>query len=157
MTKWTFEHRDVTFEAELHHDDHMAEPWRECDGHGPVSEWTTRDKNPGELVLASDKGFHRYYDFAEAVRIAKRDGWALRDFKGTRGQMAEAAARADYERLRAWCNDEWHWCFMLVRHMGACANCSGYESVGGLESDASDYHKEVALELADNMLAMEAS
>lgn len=54
--------------------DHGA-PWDECDGHGPVSDWTTRDKAPGELELASDHGSKRFYDYAEACRIARRDGW----------------------------------------------------------------------------------
>ncbi len=45
------EHEGFTLRATVHRDDDMREPWREHDGHGIVSEWTSRDKRPGERIL----------------------------------------------------------------------------------------------------------
>lgn len=53
-----------TIRARLEHDDDMEPPWQRCDGHGQVSDWTTRDKHPGEVVLIEDGQSKRYYDFA---------------------------------------------------------------------------------------------
>ena len=69
------QHGALTIRATIEHDSGHGAPWEECDGHGPVSDWTTRAKRPGELVLCSDGSHKRYYDFAEACRIARRDGW----------------------------------------------------------------------------------
>jgi hypothetical protein len=98
-----FEMDGFTLVARMESDDSHGAPWEEEDGHGPVSEWTTRDKSPGELVLAEDRSSKRYYDFAEAVRIAKRDGWDAPPYGGTVGEQAARAARADFEYLRRWC------------------------------------------------------
>ncbi|SDG92045.1 hypothetical protein SAMN05216466_10657 [Paraburkholderia phenazinium] len=65
------------FRLNVHDDVDMGAPWEEHDGHGPVSDWTTRDKHPGEWQLSSDHGSKRFYDAAEANAIAKRDGWGL--------------------------------------------------------------------------------
>lgn len=99
LRKWTFTARIVD-------DEHMGPPWEEHDGHGPVSEWTTRAKRPGERVLNTDGSSRRYYDFQEAVKIAKRDGWGP-------GTPAEAAEK-DFEAMRSWCNDEWRWVGVVI-------------------------------------------
>ncbi|CAN7776744.1 hypothetical protein [Caballeronia sp. LjRoot31] len=75
----TFQGRTYRFRVNVQFDEHMGEPWKEHDGHGPVSDWTTRDKGPGEWVLANDGSHKRYYDAAEANLLAKRDGWGLAD------------------------------------------------------------------------------
>lgn len=149
-------------------EDHGA-PWEEHDGHGPVSEWTTRDKRPGERVLVSDRGSKRYYDVQEANRIAKADGWGLIDehktallqrlakprivrravgkatvthrYGGlmqefhratetvtvpgrdvtkplTTGEIRAEAVRRDYEHLRGWANDQWHFVGVIVTLLG---------------------------------------
>lgn len=78
-----FTYEGQSFRVTVEHDaDHDA-PWDNEDGHGPVSEWTTRDKAPGELVLCEDGRSKRYYDFAEACRIARRDGWGFMPHKLT--------------------------------------------------------------------------
>lgn len=51
---WEFEHAGRRYRAEVHHDSDMGAPWEEHYGHGPVSDWTIRDKRPGELVLSVD-------------------------------------------------------------------------------------------------------
>ena len=85
--------------AKYDHDSDMREPWKEHDGHGIVSEWTTRDKSPGEVVLCSDRSSYRYYDMEATVALAKRDGWGCRrelPEGATRAQIAAQAAREDY-------------------------------------------------------------
>lgn len=96
-------------------DDTGGAPWEQCDGHGPVSEWTARDKRPGERVLCEDRPSKRFYDFAEAVRIAKRDGWDTQPYgTGTANERAARAAEADYKFLRSWCNDDWRYIGVAV-------------------------------------------
>lgn len=106
------------FVATVHHDSDIGAPWEESDGHGPVSDWTRRDKLPGELVLSKGYGTKRFYDFAEACRIARRDDWGCIGDR-MEGESARAyaarAARHDFEVLRAWCNDEWAWCGIAVQ------------------------------------------
>lgn len=148
-------------------DSDMGAPWEEHDGHGPVSDWTTRAKRPGELVLNRDHGARRYYDFAEAVKIARRDGW--NDFPApegeTAGQRAARAARADFERLRGWCNDQWEWvgvCLFLLPRDGVERSPShiadaapfgvlAHAALWGIESDSPDYLATVAHELTSEL------
>lgn len=70
-------HNGVSYVVTIEHDSDTGAPWKENDGHGGVSEWTTRDKLPGELVLTEDRRSKRFYDFAGACEIARRDGWGF--------------------------------------------------------------------------------
>lgn len=102
--------------AIVYHDDDASPPWKRDDGHGPVSEWTERDKEPGERVLSSDGRSHRFYDFAEAVKIARRDGWGSEGDAGLNPrQKAARAAEHDFTVLKAWCDNEWHYSGVAVR------------------------------------------
>ena len=142
------------FTADLVYDHDTGAPWDESEGHGVVSEWTTRAKAPGELILAKDGRARRFYALAGSIAIAKRDGWDSAPYGKlgeTAGQRAERAARADYEYLRAWCNDSWFYCGVIVRKAGSCACCAASESLWGVESNG-DYPREVALELAAEMM-----
>lgn len=149
-----------TFTATIEHDSDHGAPWEESDCHGPVSDWRRKNwegywpKAPGELLLCEDSRSALFYDFQEACRIALRDGWntAPYDVPGeTRRQRAARAARADFERLRAWCNDDWHWCGIVVT-----AYRNGIElgsaSLWGIESDSSDYLEETARELCEEAM-----
>src|SRR5688572_7253649 len=85
----TFEHEGRMFKFELKADDGMGEPWKEHDGHGIVSDWTRASKKPGELVLFTDRyESRRYYNVAETLKIAKRDGWGANE-KGTKEREAK--------------------------------------------------------------------
>lgn len=54
----------LTFKVEINHDGGMLPPWEEHDGHGVVSDWTSRDKHPGEWVLDTDRSGNKlYYNF----------------------------------------------------------------------------------------------
>lgn len=87
--------------------DHQTSPTRataprgmNTDGHGPVTAWTTRSKHPGELVINKDRGRARYYDFAEACRIARRDGWDAEPYNAGTETKRQQAAKAARVRLR---------------------------------------------------------
>lgn len=189
--------------AELIHDEDSGPPWELSDGHGPVSDWTTRNKSPGELVLHEDRGRYRYYDFAEAVAIAKRDGWGYLPHKlviecdefgnggrATAGpftaydpdnfnraiesvyeqhrqtmtakQYAAEAARRDYEYLRKWCNDDWHYVGVVVTVFDGAGDEVDSQSLWGIEcgdiggSDCCEYLSEVANELLEECGYVEA-
>lgn len=149
-----------TFTATVHSDHDAGTPWERDCGHGPVTDWTTRRKAPGELILNQDRGSFRYYDFAGAVRIAQRDGWGapLTLIKGeTPRQKAARAARFDYETLKAWCNDEW-------RYVGIAVTASregvelGRASLWGVEADHpadpyNEYLQTVANEIAGEAMS----
>lgn len=56
--------------------------WEECEGHGPVRElrrdiWDRFPKAPGERLIYRERGHALAYDFAEACRMARRDGWGF--------------------------------------------------------------------------------
>lgn len=150
----TFEHRGYTFRVRYPRDEDMGEPWKEHDGHGIVSEWTRREKRPGERILIEDRGSRRYYAVAASTRIARRDGWGCGEPSHThltRGDEIVCAVEQDYQHLRAWCQDEWHW-------IGVVVTLQDYEpeereSVWGIESSEEQYLTETAYELADEILS----
>lgn len=198
----------LTLTARCEHDPHMGAPWDEHDGHGPVSDWRWPNytghptKAPGERPLHRDlHGAVRFYDFAEACRIARRDGWGVPFYRtdtehGANGLLrvsaqyfrghsletyvsawsddindayrdvyaqlratfpsdrayAAAAAEADFARLKAWCEDDWYWVAVIVTAYKGGVKL-GSASLWGIESDAGDYLREVANELADEAVS----
>lgn len=142
--------------ARIEYDEDHGEPWKECRNYGPVSEWTSRDKAPGERVLNSHRGSYRYYDYAEAIKIAKRDGWDTEPYgTGTVGERAARAVEADFQRLKAWCNDEWYYVGVAVSVSRNGVMLDKYAaSLWGIESDSGDYLTEVANELANEALGV---
>jgi hypothetical protein len=144
----------LLFGVELVPDECQGPPWKEEDGHGPVSEWTTRRKAPGERVLAVRAGRYLYYDFEEACEIALRDGWG--GFSGTPKQQATLAAEADFQRLKAYCDDKWWYVGVVVELLDDDGDSMGLEkeSIHGIESDG-DYWREVAVDLAEIIIYRE--
>lgn len=153
---------DLAIHVKTEHDQDHGAPWKECDGHGPVSEWTTRDKGPGERILSTDRRSHRFYDFAEAVKIAKRDNWGLAAEKLaalaakqshplTAGEIAVASVEADFEYLRAWCADEWEYLGVIVSLHDADGKEIAQDTLWGVES-LGDYWKEQAAEMANALI-----
>lgn len=159
----TAEAHGFTFTATIHDDDDATPPWDREDGHEPVSDWTSRSKLPGELVLNDDRTSKRYYDYAEACRIARRDGWGMKGGK-REGETARAyAARAawhDYSVLRAWCRDEWSYCGIDIRvERGGVELVGEYESaLWGVERNYPDsdnaYLLDIANEQADEAMRL---
>lgn len=155
----TFTHGGRTFVVHIEADDDAAAPWERTDCHGPVTQWKSRSKRPGEWVLSSSRGSNRFYDAQEATRIAKRDGWGIGDDEcaalaaklgrePTRGEVVAAAVRRDFELLRGWCNDEWHYVGVCVRHVSQDEDEKYSYALWGIESECDDYIQETAHELA---------
>lgn len=157
--------QDLAFSVDVEPDYDSGAPWENSDGNGPVSGWETRNKRPGELLLYKDGAFSRYYDFAEACRIALRDGWGIDPDRlakwteragraPTKRQIAASAARADYEYLRAWCSDDWHYVGVIVTLLNPDGTESDIQSsLWGIENSDSDYIRETARQLADEIAA----
>ena len=141
-----------TLKLTAEHDSDHGAPWEECDGHGPVSEWSQRDKRPGERVLCSDRHSKRFYDFAEAVRIAKRDGWDAPPYKtGTKGEQAVRAVEADFEYLQDWCENRWGYLVLGCALHDADGHEIASDYLGGVES-CGDYWREELLGMANTLL-----
>lgn len=151
----TREYGSLSFRIEWHYDYDTDPPWdREC-GHGPVSDWKHRPKRPGEMILNSDRGSHRFYDFVQAVKLAKKDGWNTAPFNWpTDGARAHAAALADFEYLRRWCTNQWHYCGIVVTLLDADGEPDSVNaSLWGIESEGDDYHEGVIGELVSECLS----
>ena len=149
----------LTFTSEFDQD--SSAPWDEECGHGPVTDWVRREKRAGELLLCSDGILKRFYDFAGAMAIAKRDGWGLSDealatltrklgHAPTKGQLAEAAVLADFHNLEGWANDRWHYIGVIVTLRNPEGEEVETESLWGVE-DSGDYYQDVAEELAEQL------
>jgi hypothetical protein len=133
--------------------DTLGEPWKEHDGHGPVSDWRPKEsKRAGERVLCEDRGRALFYDFAEACKIARRDGWGSEGDAGlSKGAKAARAAEADFKNLHDWCNDKWRWIYVWVRVTAPDIGEQATASCGGIE-DYTDYWREVAADLVEQCL-----
>jgi hypothetical protein len=175
----TFEVRGYRFRVRFPPDEDHGAPWEDYDGHGIVSDWTTRSKRAGERVLSEDHNSKRYYDVAASIKIAKKDQWGpihcaicdksdhgpydqqygphAKDHNFTAEPAGITAARAverDYEFLRGWCNDEWHYCGVVVTLIEEDDEDSEEEeSVWGIEDNADEYLTATAYELADEILS----
>jgi hypothetical protein len=153
----TFDHRGHTFRLRTERDECISEPWKEFDGHGIVSEWTSRSKSPGERVLVADRNRYIYYDVAESLKIAKRDKWGTAD--GQReGESVRAyrarAVEADFEFCRGWATDEWCYVSVGVTLLDDDGDeTDETEWLGGVESNSEAYIEEIGRELADEILS----
>lgn len=80
----TFTHNGNRFRVSFPFDDTQDAPWEREDGHGPVTEAPRRANRYGYISKAPGQRFlgeHWLYDFAEACRIARRDGWGVPAYK----------------------------------------------------------------------------
>lgn len=159
----TFTHAGHTFIVSIEDDNDHGAPWKESDGHGPVTEWISRDKKPGERVLHADRNSKRFYDFAEATRIAKRDGWGLGDEARealtiklgrapTPSEVIAQAVENDFQYLHGWCNDEWRYVGVCVRHESQDHEDRYSYACWGIESDCDEYIAIIAHENAAECL-----
>lgn len=155
MYSETIEINGLRFRVTYSRDEYADAPWNDCDGHGVVTDWERRNKLPGELVLAEDRGSRRFYDFVASCKLALRERWdsvPYNDGTQTKRQQAAKAARADYEYLRSWCNDDW--CYLVVDVVLLGENdeeVDGYsDSLAGVES-YKDYNEEIAREMAEGI------
>ncbi|MDK3074094.1 hypothetical protein QO034_13310 [Sedimentitalea sp. JM2-8] len=143
--EWTQDGFTVT--AKIEHDPFTGAPWEEHDGHGNVTGWEHRAKLPGEMVLCEDRGLRRFYDFQGACKIARRLGV----FSPCPIRHAAQAAMRDFRVLKAWCDDEWFWCGVVVTVSRNGIELAT-ESLWGIECNYPDsdnsYLGDVARELA---------
>lgn len=114
-TTLTLEIEGFTLTARVEHDDSGDTPWERDMSHGPVSEWTTRAMYDGERVLSEDHGSYRYYDMDVATTMAQAEGWqAPKGCNPRRLRKYVAAAEHDFDMLKAWCDDRWHYVGVVI-------------------------------------------
>lgn len=140
----TVEIDGITFRMSVEADDSSDAPW-DIDCFTPKPDERRRngygypDKRPGETVVWSDRHTAYALEFAAMVRSERKNG-------GCSGSQAHKNACAVVKRLRAWFNDEWHYCGVVVT-----ATVGGLElassSLWGIESNAGDYLTEASNEL----------
>jgi hypothetical protein len=151
----TFEAHGHPFKLEVFHDAHAAAPWEMSDMHGPVRQIGSNDPmRPGERWLTDPHyGQGWVYDWEGAIKIALRDKWGHPQMTSppnlSANQIAAAAVQADFEYLRAWLRDEWHYVGVCVTHEASGAHAS----LWGIESTDTAYHLTVANELAADICA----
>jgi len=147
-----------TIVATIERDLDYGPPWRESDCHGIVSEWRPKNtKRPGERILSQDRGSCRFYDWEASMQKAKTDGWSSGD--GTPGQRAERAVQKDFEVLKAWCEDEWCYCGIVLSVSKNGVDLEEHAaSLWGIELNFPDSNNEYLLEVANDMIgeALEA-
>ncbi|MQR02341.1 hypothetical protein [Glaciimonas soli] len=149
----------LRFRINITRDDSAALPWIDCEGHGVVSDWTSRDKRPGERILCTSYGgaSHRFYDVATSMKIARRDKWSSGEWlpnPATVGMERARTVEKDFEYLRAWCNDEWHYVGISVTLLSNSDNAiTNYNYVlRGIESNSDDYLQQVTHDFMDEMI-----
>lgn len=83
---------------------------------------------------------------------AKAEGWGAEG--ATSGEQAHNAAEADFQRLRAWCNDGWYYVgvTLSVSRKGVTLTDDYAHALWGIESDSGAYLTEVANELLNDAL-----
>jgi hypothetical protein len=115
-------------------------PW-DMDDYMPMSDWSQRDKKPGEIIVSSDYPHKRFFDFAGCVAQYRKDG--------VKGADAAKYAQENCERVRQWCNDQWYYVGVVVTD----TESEESESLWGIESDCGiAYIKETALDLARELM-----
>lgn len=160
-----FDYLGFTFRAYVVADDDNPRPWEKCDGHGPVREvskdWNGHlQKRPGErpLYVGGRNEYSWVYDWQEAMREALRDAWGAEGGQKpgeTRRAYAARAVAADFDFLRAWCADRWHYvgvCVTRIDDEGEETDDPYAYALWGIESNAGEYLREVAQEQAHEAL-----
>lgn len=155
----TFEHEGRTFRVQFEEDYDAGPPWEREDGHGPVR-WARHhhvrglsDKRPWERPLNSpdwSRDGQCYYDWREACRQARHDGWNTEPYDAP--DRVQRAVEADYQYLRAFMRQDWCYVGVTVELLDAQGDTVDTESLWGIET-WKDYHCELARELADEILA----
>ena len=151
----TFTRDGLTFRVKFRDDNDGGAPWEEHDGHGPVTDWVTRSKKPGELILSADGCARRYYDFAAAVELAKADGWgsAIEVPGETDNEKAARAALQDFKYLQGWALDDWRYLGVIVALLDDDGEEVTDASLWRVESGNADYLAQVVEELTGDIMA----
>ena len=126
-------------------DDNIA-PWGYCDNEADlVSDWTQRDKKPGEMILNTHRRFKRFFDYQAACKYALKYQWGSRDALpgDTKKQIASKAALNLFNYWRSWFDDEWTYRYVEITLINPDTNqeTDFIESCGGIE-DLNDYDQD---------------
>ena len=121
-------------------------PWEYCDNEvNLITDWTRRDKKPGELILTTDRTYKRFFDYQAACRYALDNQWGSRDALpgDTKKQIASKAALNLFNYWRSWCDDEWAYRYIEITLIDPDTNQETYfiDSCGGIE-DLNNYDKD---------------
>lgn len=164
--EFEFEHAGRKWAASVYRDDDQPKPWERSDGHGVVLYLPRAgDALPkGARRMAPNSAY--YYDQNATELVAQRDCWGLcAEDKAklakklgrqlTDADVLAAAVESDYRFLSGWVKNYWHYVGVAVQglaldgtRLGRTYDCA----LWGIESNAKDYIKEVAIELADQWL-----
>lgn len=152
-SKTDFTHNGYSFRMELQYDHDMGPPWEEHDGHGDVEGVTSPSGRPekrgGQRVMYRSGRACWLYDWQGAIAMAKAEGWGLRDEahaelaarlgrEPTKGEVTAAAVEADFQHLRGWLNDGWHWTCLRVVLLDVNGDEVNDDYLGGFESSMDD-------------------
>lgn len=151
----TFLHRGDWFKVTHHIDEGIGPPERMYYGHGDVSVLRTRETDEelaaqGYWVLRRERTGHvTVYNARMSLRMAVRDDWG----RGKSLSAKRRAVRRDYQYLRGWYTDEWHWVGVEVERLTGDKQGSK-DSLWGIESCSVRYLSDVARELADGLIEL---
>lgn len=152
----TCEVNGFTVTAKVERDDDSDAPWDREEDDCLVSDWRPKNsKRPGERVLCENRGSCRFYNWQEAIQIARKDGWDAEPYgTGTPGERAERAVLRDFENLKAWCADEWWYVGIILS-----VEYNGKEltdhaaSLWGIECNYPGSDNSYLLEVANDLLS----
>lgn len=146
----------VTVSLEINTDDELDYPWLdcECDGYGVVSDWTKRNKEPEERLLAHNMGLSLFYNVRDSMEKAHKEGWSLPDDARnglSSGQIIEQAVERDFEHCKKWAEGDLCYNTFTLRCYVDGEEIA-QDSLSGIPSDAtkSDMHSVIG-ELAANI------
>ena len=142
-------------------DDSCEKPWEAEDCHGIIEERRANYTGyiptaPGERVIFKDRNYGYVYDEKGTLERARSEGWGLpeKDRQGlTQRQITAEAVRRDMDSMRAWLNDEWHYCVVTVRITDSEGMEIADASLGGVSDQCAQYITETANEVLSEALA----
>lgn len=133
-------------------DDDTTPPWERSDGHGPVRKaHSAREKRPGERPLnrPSSREWAFLYDWQEAARMARKDGWDAEPYGAP--DRIQRAVQSDFDFLSGWVNGLWEYVCVNVCEVDEEGFAIGEpDCVGGVET-YNAYHHRFARELAKEL------
>lgn len=136
----------LKYRAKFYADYDMQSPHEEHDGHGVVEHLNRsvedilgdedinlsddlRMRLPLFRELYYERGSYTYYDVIGSINRAVSE-W------GCKPEDAQAAVDQDFEYLRGWYQNEWHWMYITLTKLDEdgkatedCTSCGGYESM----------------------------
>jgi hypothetical protein len=113
---------EYSYQLSMYYDCESQAPWHNQELLGAVSVWTARPKAPGEKVLNSENLEKRYYDYQKAVNQCKADGLT--------NEEASKAADCEFQYLKDWCDDKWHYLLLEAKNLAT----GEQSSIGLIES-----------------------